>query len=354
MDKRTAAKGVAALVLVALVAPFVIYAVPATVGADHSFVVLSGSMSPSIETGDVVIVRETDPATISEGDVITYQRTDEESPTTHRVVGVEQGADQLAFETKGDANEDPDPGTVPASNVLGVVVFTIPLIGSVIQFTNTTLGFVLLVALPLGALALSEVWELGKKHRTGTDANSRESVQAEGDDGTSAADPPMLSLHPTDLAVTTTLLALLVPYMAFVAFQLRTPVTFSLVFASFFTALATGAVLLLERDSQDEQSKSASGGGAVTINPADLKMTSILLVLVTPYAGYVAIQLQTPLAFSVAFTSLFTALATGWLLLSERLPRENRSQRNADGETDPADDTPPEPAPDGGTVEEVE
>ncbi|MCW8171877.1 signal peptidase I [Natrialba swarupiae] len=75
------------LVLIAIVVPFVIYAVPGVIGAEYSFVVLTGSMAPAIDPGDVVIVGETEPTTIESGDVITFVRDGADTPVTHRVVG---------------------------------------------------------------------------------------------------------------------------------------------------------------------------------------------------------------------------------------------------------------------------
>ncbi|MFD1562855.1 signal peptidase I [Haloarchaeobius amylolyticus] len=360
MDKRTGAKTVALLALLVLIVPFVIYAVPGAVGADHSFVVLSGSMSPTIETGDVVIVDETDPATIQEGDVITFAQSDGETPTTHRVVDVQHRDGQVAFETKGDANEEPDPAPVPSSNVLGTVLFTIPYIGYVIQFANTTLGFVLLVGLPMGALAVSEAWQFAKRYRNKAGASTDDSSLEEVEDGSAERNPadasPTLAIHPTDLAITTIALALVTPYAAYVAFQLRTALTFSIAFASLFTALTTGGLLLTNRSSEDSQSEpdQADSPPLLAIHPTDLAMTTIVLVLVTPYAAYVAFQLRTALTFSIVFASLFLALATGGRLLAERFPKDDRSQPNPDSETEADDDASPDPAPDGGSVEEVE
>ncbi|GAA0669315.1 signal peptidase I [Natronoarchaeum mannanilyticum] len=257
MDKRRVAKIAALLVLVALVVPFAVYAVPGAVGADHSFVVLSDSMSPEIESGDAIIVEETDPASIQEGDVITFVRSDEGTPVTHRVSGVDESGGQLSFETKGDANEQPDPTQVPAGNVIGAVAFTIPYIGYVIQFANTALGFVLLVALPLAALAGSEVWLLVKRRRDETARSdaSHADAETEPNEGDSTDDTTMLTIHPTDLKATTILLALVAPYAAYVAVRLQTPLTFAVAFASLLTGLAAGGLLLVERYPAEESSE---------------------------------------------------------------------------------------------------
>lgn len=165
----------AVLLLIALLVPFVVYSAPAVVGADHSFVVITASMTPAIAPGDVVIVDEREAESIAVGDVITFTRGANEPPVTHRVTAITETGDALGFETKGDANGDPDAGVVPAGNVLGTVAFTIPYIGYVIQFTNTPYGFVALVVVPITLLVASEVWTLYRRR------------EATGSDGTAAA-----------------------------------------------------------------------------------------------------------------------------------------------------------------------
>lgn len=159
-DARQVLNWAGLLLLIAIVIPFVIYAVPGVVGAEGSYVVLSGSMEPSISTGDVIVVDGVDPASIEERDVITYLRADAETPTTHRVVGITEQGDELAFVTQGDANDEPDASPVPASQVMGQVIFTIPYIGYVIEFVNTPMGFVALVIVPFVLLLLSEMYSM--------------------------------------------------------------------------------------------------------------------------------------------------------------------------------------------------
>lgn len=182
MNLKRTLNVVGVLLLIALVVPFVIYAVPATVGADHSFVVLTASMTPAIAPGDVVVVADRDPATIAEGDVITFTRGDNEIPVTHRVIGVVDDAGGLAFETKGDANADPDASLVPAGSVVGTVVVTLPYVGYVVQFTNTPYGFVALVAGPIGLFIASELWTLYRR-RSGSDAIGTDPETAVDGDG---------------------------------------------------------------------------------------------------------------------------------------------------------------------------
>ncbi|MDH3308212.1 MAG: signal peptidase I [Acidimicrobiia bacterium] len=87
-------------------------------------VIVSGpSMSPSLDVGDLVVVRNVPPGDVAVGDVIRFRQG--QLPVIHRVVMVEDGGAQIVFVTRGDANNVEDE-PVLASNVDGKVVLTIP------------------------------------------------------------------------------------------------------------------------------------------------------------------------------------------------------------------------------------
>ena len=257
MSYRRIAHAIGLLVLLALVFPFVLYAVPGAIGADHSFVVLSGSMEPELAPGDVVIVEETEPETIEEGDVITFSQGGE-TPVTHRVIDVRDENGTTAFQTQGDANPEPDAELVTDSDLLGAVVVTIPLIGHVIQFTNTTSGFALLVGLPIGLLVLSEVWNLLTAVRqesatsSGTPkADPLEPAAGTGSEAVSDGENDEVTIQIADLTATVGLLVLGVPYTTYVAIQLRTTVSFIAAFAAWFSLLGAGGLWLWARVAGD-------------------------------------------------------------------------------------------------------
>lgn len=160
------AAGAALLVVVA--ATFVVVAAPQVVGADHSFVVLSSSMEPAIDAGDVIVVRSVPAERIEDGDVVTFD--DGDTRTTHRVVAVEEHGGGPAFRTKGDANEDADLGLVTADELVGEVWFAVPLVGYVVLFAKTWLGVVTLLVVPAVLLVASEIRHLVGLIRGGDDA----------------------------------------------------------------------------------------------------------------------------------------------------------------------------------------
>ena len=173
----------AMVVLLAAVSPFVVFAVPQVIGADDGFVVLSGSMEPAMSPGDVVIVDASGP--VEAGDVITYRTGADTVPTTHRVVGVQDGG----YETKGDANGNADTGLVGPEAVIGRVVLTIPLVGHVILWANTPVGYVTLVVAPLVLLGASELFAWAKREPAEVEREASASEQAEsGSDPDATAD----------------------------------------------------------------------------------------------------------------------------------------------------------------------
>ena len=147
------------LLLGGIIVLILILNAPQVIGADHSYVVLSDSMDPTYSAGDVIIVKSVAPAMIKEGDVITFQRS-ENHLVTHRVVDIEQREQELYFKTKGDANEESDLSLVPASQVIGRVWFNIPYIGYALWFARSKAGIALLVITPAVLLILTEAWEL--------------------------------------------------------------------------------------------------------------------------------------------------------------------------------------------------
>ena len=118
--------------------------------------VLSGSMSPLLEPGDMVVVTEIDPTKVKEGDVIPY-RIDQSTLVTHRVIEVIKEENSLMFRTRGDANNTEDQELVEASQLVGKMSFKIPYGGYVTNFIRSPKGFILFILLPAVLLIIGEM-----------------------------------------------------------------------------------------------------------------------------------------------------------------------------------------------------
>lgn len=173
MDRRQFAGLTVKVALVVILVPFVLVAVPQVVGASNSYIVLSNSMAdhpaPVLRAGDVIFVYDTPTTSIEEGDVITFQ-TGEGHVTTHRVVGIQTQDGEIAFRTRGDANEEADPRPVDPELVVGTVEFSVPWVGRVVAFAGTRNGLIALVIVPSALLILSELVNIGQVLR-GTEAD---------------------------------------------------------------------------------------------------------------------------------------------------------------------------------------
>lgn len=92
------------------------------------FVVLSGSMEPNINIGDIVVTRKADK--VKEGDIISFKIKG--AVITHRVLEVLNIDNQEVYTTKGDANTATDLDLVKLKDIEGTYFFKIPFIGKLI------------------------------------------------------------------------------------------------------------------------------------------------------------------------------------------------------------------------------
>jgi signal peptidase len=144
------------LLLITVVATLVFVAVaPRALG--WQFVVVSGgSMEPTIHLGSVAIMANVDAKTLKAGDIIMF--TDPSQPgraVTHRIIEVKDGG--ASFATRGDANKSADAGTVPAANVRGKFLFSIPAAGRFVRWMGTSQGYLAIILVP-GIVII--FWEL--------------------------------------------------------------------------------------------------------------------------------------------------------------------------------------------------
>ena len=96
-------------------------------------IVLTGSMAPAINIGDVILTLPIARKAPQIDDVIAYQakRFNGENVAvfSHRII---DGDIENGFIVKGDSNKSPDPQKPTAEDILGVVFFVIPFIGNLL------------------------------------------------------------------------------------------------------------------------------------------------------------------------------------------------------------------------------
>ena len=132
------------------------------------FIVLSGSMEPSIMTGDMVFVKETDPDSLKVGDVIAYKSGS--AVVTHRIVEVKSENGETRYVTQGDANNAADQSLVKPADVEGIYQRRVAGAGNLAMFMQTTTGMILFVVCPL---VLFVLWDVIRRKPEGSVQDER-------------------------------------------------------------------------------------------------------------------------------------------------------------------------------------
>ena len=148
-------KAIGVVLMVFVIAACLSLVIPKIAGYD-AYVVVSGSMEPSIPVGSIVYSKPTEPETLVEGEVIVFKVPARgETPITHRVVINDPLTRTIT--TKGDANENMDANPVPYDNVVGKVVRYVPRVGFTVAMFTSAIGKLVAVLLLLEAWLLIEV-----------------------------------------------------------------------------------------------------------------------------------------------------------------------------------------------------
>jgi signal peptidase I len=124
------------LIVTVAVLAFGLLAVGPHVLGYRTMTMLTGSMTGTIDVGDVEVVTPLPVAEVTEGMIIAYHvPIDDHHLVTHRVIGVDTAADgTVTVETKGDANAAADPWKAQLQGDTAYQVrAVVPELGHVIQ-----------------------------------------------------------------------------------------------------------------------------------------------------------------------------------------------------------------------------
>ena len=107
-----------------------------------SLMVATGSMSGTIEEGDLIIIRDTDDYKI--GDIVTFFQDGDDIPTTHRIYNIDENGN---WKTRGDANNSYDKRSITSDEIIGEVVLVIPYVGTFIDWAVEGGGLIYIVGI---------------------------------------------------------------------------------------------------------------------------------------------------------------------------------------------------------------
>lgn len=114
--------------------------------SNPAYVVSSGSMIPTLNVGDIIIVK--DKGTFQDlqvGDIIVFRSPAGDGRViVHRIYAITSDQYGVAIYTKGDNNYAPDAWVVRETHYIGKVIFTLPYIGRVTSIIQPPLNYILI------------------------------------------------------------------------------------------------------------------------------------------------------------------------------------------------------------------
>lgn len=157
-----------------------------SIGGVFPLIVLTDSMHPEIESGDLIICNTAEAENIKVNDVISFfdPAGSGTSIVTHRVIEVVEEDGEILFRTRGDNNNTEDKDLVPAENLVGVYKMRIAGAGHVAMFMQSTVGLIICVVLPIILLVgydfiRRRIYEKSKKEDTEALLAELEALRAE-------------------------------------------------------------------------------------------------------------------------------------------------------------------------------
>ena len=158
------------------------------------YTVLTPSMEPTYSVGDMVFVQLRNADRIFEGDVITFNPSENgDAYLTHRVTQKlenYEGSGVTCFRTKGDANDSEDSFLIDEKRVIGTVKFCIPKLGYIVRFVQLRWYFVLpLLALIWLFFRLLRMYFASPEDEEDNEAKAEKPAAAVSVPGTEAAVP---------------------------------------------------------------------------------------------------------------------------------------------------------------------
>ena len=124
--------------------------------------VVSDSMAPTFRSGDLILIRRCDPAKLEQGDIISFHTiiNNEYTINTHRISEIQEQNGLRSYVTKGDNNDIADVRMISDGDIIGRYVGRLPGFGKVVDFLSGTVGFLVVIVLPLLVFFIYQVYHL--------------------------------------------------------------------------------------------------------------------------------------------------------------------------------------------------
>ena len=124
--------------------------------------VMSESMAPTFNAGDLIIIKQCDTKKLEAGDIITFHTiiNNEYALNTHRIESIQESNGLRSYVTKGDNNAMADTHIISDGDIVGKYQFRLPKIGHVMNFLSGSTGFLIVIVLPMRLFFIYQIYHL--------------------------------------------------------------------------------------------------------------------------------------------------------------------------------------------------
>lgn len=133
-----------------------------TLGGYSIFTIITESMVPKYQVGDMLLAKDISTDDIKVGDDLVYigkSGTFEGKIVTHQVVSIEKENGKKIFHTKGIANTIEDP-EVSEEQIYGVVSCKLVILSLLSKVVNNIYGFYFIVFIPFAVMIFLEIIDI--------------------------------------------------------------------------------------------------------------------------------------------------------------------------------------------------
>jgi len=137
------------------------------VGGIRVFTVITGSMLPEYEVGDMIISIEAEPEEIKVGDNVVYEGLVDDfngKIVTHKVIEKRKSGGEYKFITKGLNNDIEDP-EISEKQILGKIVYRTTILSFVSKLINNTSTFFIVIFIPFVLLVFFEIIDVVEERK---------------------------------------------------------------------------------------------------------------------------------------------------------------------------------------------
>ncbi len=123
----------------------------------------SDSMKPTFCKGDLIFIKKCDTSKLKEGDIITFHTIidNQYALNTHRIQKIDEVNDVRSYTTIGDNNNGvADQHVISDGDIVGKYVGHISNLGKVMSFLSSSMGFLIVIVLPMLLFFIYQVYNL--------------------------------------------------------------------------------------------------------------------------------------------------------------------------------------------------